>query len=72
MSLFDVVLEFKNLPYLPSLGSVEAYMQTAVSIMNRNFFYLTKDAVLGDLPIIINRVKNSNIAIPVVETDSDK
>ena len=25
MSFFDVMLEFKNLPYLPSLGSVKAY-----------------------------------------------
>lgn len=40
--------------------------------MNKNFFYLSKNAVLGDLPIIINRVKSSNIAIPVVESDSYK
>jgi hypothetical protein len=72
MSIFDVVLEFKALAYLPTLGSIEAYFQKASNIMNKNFFYLTKDSVLQDLPIIINRVKSSNIAIPVVESESKK
>jgi len=25
MGIFDVVIEFKNFPYMPSLGSVAAY-----------------------------------------------
>lgn len=72
MSIFDVVLEFKNLPYLPTLGSIEAYYLTAANIMNKNFFYLTRDATLADLPVIINKVKTSNIAIPIVESEHKK
>lgn len=72
MSIFDVVLEFKNLPYLATLGSVEAYYQTAKHIMNKNFFFITKDAILADLPIVVNRVKSARIAIPVVESETKK
>jgi len=72
MSIFDVVLEFKSLPYLATLGSIEAYYLKAGNIMNRNFFFLTKNACLSELPVIINKVKSSNIAIPVVESESKK
>lgn len=55
MGIFDVVIEFKNFPYMPSLGSVAAYSQKASDIMNRTFMYLSKDCRIRDLPIILNK-----------------
>jgi hypothetical protein len=72
MSIFDVVLEFKNLPYLAHLGSIEAYYLTAANIMSKNFMYLSKESTLADLPVIISKVKSSNIAIPIVESEHKK
>jgi H+/Cl- antiporter ClcA len=41
MSVYDVMLEMKNLPFLPSLTSVSTYNHTARDLMNKNFLYLT-------------------------------
>jgi hypothetical protein len=35
MTLFDVILEFKNFPYMPTLGSVQAYSLAVGDIMNK-------------------------------------
>lgn len=40
MSVFDVLLDMKDLPYLPALKSAELYNQTASDIMNKNFLFL--------------------------------
>ena len=61
MSIFDVMLDFKNLPYLATLGTKEAYLMKAHNIMNRNYLYLTKEATLSDLPVIISKVKQGNV-----------
>lgn len=34
MSIFDVIIEIKNLPFLPALASVHKYNKTAGDIMN--------------------------------------
>jgi hypothetical protein len=49
MTLFDVILEFKNFPYMPTLGSLEAYSLKVSDIMNTNFLYLTKRSKLADI-----------------------
>jgi len=72
MSIFDVVMEFKNLPYLATLGSVDAYRHRAIDLMNRNFLYLTKQSTLSQLPVIINKAKNSSIPIPVVKSEETR
>jgi len=53
MSFFDVLLDMKDLPYLPALGSIQHYNQTAADIMNKNFIYLTKVAKIADITVII-------------------
>jgi hypothetical protein len=53
MTLFDVILEFKNFPYTPTLGSLQAYSLKASDIMNSNFMYLTKNNKLVDILTII-------------------
>ena len=66
MSVFDVILEVKNLPFLPTLTSVTTYNQTAKDLMNTNFFYLTADAKLADITVIINKVGFYPVTVPVV------
>jgi hypothetical protein len=61
MSAFDVILEFKNLPYLATLGSVSIYKMKAKDLMNRNFFYLTKESRIAEIPVIISKVKGGSM-----------
>lgn len=72
MGIFDVVIEFKNFPYMPALGSVAAYSQKASDIMNRTFMYLSKDCKIKDLPVILNKTGQCSVTIPVVESDENK
>ena len=70
--LFDVLLEFKNFAYMPSLGSVETNSLRASNIMNINFMYQTKKSTLSDIPAIFSRTGNSSVTIPVVECTQKK
>lgn len=42
MCIFDVLLEFKNFPFLPTLGSESNYNLTAKDIISKNFLYLSE------------------------------
>lgn len=53
MSAFECMLELKALPYMPTLGSINAYHLRAKDIMNTNFFFLTKEAKFADIPPIL-------------------
>ncbi len=68
ISFFDLLLDMKNLPYIPALKSKEAYNLEAGDIMNRNFLYLTKTSTLSDIAILLQYVGNQPKSIPVVET----
>lgn len=61
MSVFDVLLTMKNLPFLPSLSSVDTYNKVAKDIMTENYLFLKKNAILADLPAILNKVGNTPI-----------
>lgn len=68
MGLFDVIIEFKNFPYMPSLGSLQAYSLKASDIMNRNFMYLSKRSTLSDIPSILSKTGEASVTIPVVQS----
>ncbi len=72
MGIFDVIIEFKNFPYMPSLGSLQAYSLKASDIMNRNFMYLSKKSTLSDIPAILSRIGEASVTIPVVESAEHK
>lgn len=72
MGLFDVIIEFKNFPYMPSLGSIQTYSLKASNIMNQNFMYLTKKSTLADIPAILSKCGDSSVTIPVVASDDNK
>lgn len=68
MGLFDVIIEFKNFPYMPSLGSLQTYSLKASNIMNQNFMYLSKKSTLSDIPAILSKTGDASVTIPVVES----
>lgn len=41
MPIFEVILEMKNLPFLPTLTNIATYNKSAGDLMNTNFLYLT-------------------------------
>lgn len=54
IGIFDVLLEMKQLPYLPSLWSEENYNLTAKQIMNEKFEYLTEKCTMSDIMILVS------------------
>jgi len=68
MGIFDVIIEFKNFPYMPSLGSLQAYSLKASDIMNKNFMYLSTKSTLSDIPAILSKTGEASVTIPVVES----
>ena len=70
-NILDVLLEFKNFPFLPTLGSENSYKLKARDIMNKNFMFISKDACFNDIPILMRQLKDSNFPIPVVDNKTD-
>jgi len=54
LSIYDALLEIKNLPFLPTMSGVTTYSLTAKDLMNENFLYLTSDSSISDIAIIVN------------------
>lgn len=72
MGLFDVIIEFKNFPFMPALGSLQAYSLKASDIMNKNFMYLSTKSTLSDIPAILSKTGEASVTIPVVESQQNK
>ena len=72
LSAYDALIEIKNLPFLPSLTGYSTYHLTAKDLMNENFLYLTKQAKLADIAIIISKVAGQSYTVPVVESENKK
>ena len=72
IGVFDVLLEMKGLPYLPSLKSVEAYNMQAKHIMTKNFMYLTQNSTFADIFIFLQQVGARPWAVPVVLNHQSK
>jgi hypothetical protein len=72
MSIFDVLLDMKDIPYLPALRSVGHYHLKANDIMNKNFLYLTKNSQLSDIIVLLQHLGPRAKSIPVVESEEDK
>lgn len=66
MGIFDVIIEFKNFPYMPALGSLQAYSLKAQDIMNKNFMFLSKQSTLAEIPAILTKTGDASVTIPVV------
>ena len=53
MTLFDVVIEFKNFPYMPSLSSVQSYNLKASDLMNPNCLFMTLKSRMAEIPVLL-------------------
>ena len=56
VSIYDALIEIKNLPFLPSMMSSSTSHLTAKELMNENFLYLSKECKLSDIAFIIGKV----------------
>lgn len=54
LSINDIIIEIKNLPFLPTAAGTNTYHMTAKDLMNENFPYLTKKSKLLDIAAFIN------------------
>lgn len=72
MSIFDVLLDMKDLPYLPALRSEEHYKMKASDFMNKNFLYLSTESELEDIIALLQHLGPRAKSIPVVQTNEDK
>jgi chloride channel 2 len=70
MSIYDVMLDIKELPYLPALKTQELYDKEAKDIMQTNHSYLKLESTLRDLAIILEN-KTNLIKIPVIDEESN-
>ena len=67
MCIFDVLLEFKNFPFTPTLGSEDSYSLRATDIMQKNFLYLSENAIFKDIPLLLQRLgETNNLQVPVL------
>ena len=72
MSVYDVMIEIKNLPFLPTLTSIKTYNKTASNLMTTNFLYLTKNSTLAHITSILSKIGNNPTTIPIVESNHKK
>ena len=72
VSIYDALLQIKNLPFLPALSGFSSYNLTAKDLMNENFAFLTHDSKLADVAIIITRLGFNPATIPVVDSEAKK
>ena len=56
MSIFDVLLDMKNLPYFPALREGDHAHTRAKHMMNGNFIFLTKASTLSDIVVLLQHV----------------
>ena len=68
MSIYDVMLDFKSLPFLPALRRQATYYLKAASLMEKNFDKLNENSTLRDLSLILE--KNPHVSkIAIVDED---
>lgn len=58
ISFFDVILQMKNLPFLPSLASAEFYNKSAGDLMNKKFLFITTQSKMSEIPVIMSKCGN--------------
>jgi len=72
MSVFDVLLDIRELPNLHQLMSVGHYYLTAKDIMTKNFLYLTLNSNFSDLLVLLRHLGPRGKSIPIVRSEENK
>ena len=72
ISIYDVLIDMKNLPYLPAIRIDEDYSLKANNIMNRKYTFMCKDSKLSDIGKLLSQFHHKllykSISIPVVKS----
>lgn len=69
MSIFDVLLEMKGLPYMPALKPTALYLKKASDIMSTSISTITKDTTLFELAKTIHESLKNLYKIPIVDRE---
>lgn len=69
MGIFDVLLVGKNLPYLPSIKSKNAYSLTAGDIMSKIDYFLEEGnlKIVNALSVMSKMPKNTFLSVPIID-----
>ena len=70
LSVYYVIVELKDLPFLPKLLKPQLYNKSAKDIMDVDFPYLTPNSSLEDIGLVLTHVNFRITAVPIVEEDS--
>ena len=70
LSVYYVIVELKDLPFLPKLLKPQLYSKTAKDIMDVDFPYLTPNSCLEDVGLVLTHVNFRITAIPIVEEET--
>ena len=68
-SIYHMVVELKNLPFLPKLLEPSQYKKSARDIMVSEFPYLTLTSTVQDIVLALNEVEYKVLAIPIVDDE---
>ncbi len=69
MSIFDVLLEMKGLPYMPALKPTALYLKKASDIMSTSVSTITKETTLFQLAKTIHESLKNLYKIPIVDLE---
>jgi H+/Cl- antiporter ClcA len=76
VSIFDVLLDMKDLPYLPAIRMNENYALKASNMMNRKFEYLWKNSKLSDIALLLFQMRHTSLSksksIPVIKSEQSQ
>ena len=76
VSIYDVLIDMKDLPYLPAVRIDEDYSLKANNIMNWQFTFLCKDSRLSDIGKLLSQYQNKllykSMSIPVVKSKQNQ
>jgi chloride channel 2 len=69
MSIYDVLLDMKGLPYLPALRSQELYSLNAIDLMQTDLQVLTYESNLRDIGKVIQLSPKSFSRVPIIDNE---
>ena len=67
LSIYYVIVEMKDLPFLPKLLKPELYDKTAKDIMEEDFPYLTKHSTIEEIGMVLAHSNFKITSIPILE-----
>lgn len=70
LSVYYVIVDLKDLPFLPKILKPELYSKSAKDVMDIDFPYLTPNSTLEDVGLVLTHVNFRITAIPIVEEET--